>query len=281
MVLVENKNKIIIIDLNKNKIKNKINIKNESEIESILINSNGKYIVTVGDDYYKIWDVNLKENLITIKKGGWSHGRETVSFNPDGNILALISSKDKIQIWDIKKKKIVRTINNVSGTTRSLSYNPDGNILAILEEKNKIKLYDVKTGSVIRIIPISTNVLGELKYSLGFIRFSPNGRLLTYGQGNKEIELVEVNTGKVIKTLKKHSDIIRSASFSHDGKYLATGGNDGAIIIWPFLTEIMNGDPKKLLKKAEEESGIKIIEGRLYRWNPESGIVSNMPISEF
>jgi WD40 repeat protein len=39
---------------------------------------------------------------------------------------------------------------------------------------------------------------------------------------------------KELATLKGHDGIVNSVSFSPDGKYLASGSNDGMIKLWSF-----------------------------------------------
>ena len=41
-----------------------------------------------------------------------------------------------------------------------------------------------------------------------------------------------IRLGKNIKTLKMHSDVINSAAFSHDSKFVITGSDDRTAIIW-------------------------------------------------
>src|SRR5581483_9410705 len=51
----------------------------------------------------------------------------------------------------------------------------------------------------------------------------------------------------------RHSEAIRSLSFSHDGKYCATGGEDGTVRIW----EVQSGkEERRFYYKRLEIGGI-------------------------
>ena len=73
---------------------------------------------------------------------------------------------------------------------------------------------------------------------LGFenaLTFSPDGTILV-GAGMKRrnilIKLWNVDTGKSLGTLSGHTEPIKTLVFSHDGKILASGSQDGTILSW-------------------------------------------------
>jgi WD40 repeat protein len=46
------------------------------------------------------------------------------------------------------------------------------------------------------------------------------------------VRIIDAKTRQTLHTLNGHTDWVRSAQFSHDGKTLVTAGNDGRIIAW-------------------------------------------------
>lgn len=49
---------------------------------------------------------------------------------------------------------------------------------------------------------------------------------------NRSIEIIETKTKFVLGVLNGHTDIVLTVTFYHNRKFLASGGNDGNVIIW-------------------------------------------------
>jgi WD40 repeat protein len=54
------------------------------------------------------------------------------------------------------------------------------------------------------------------------------------GSEDNNVKIWSVEQKKEISTLKGHNGVVSSVSFSSDGKYLASGINDGNIKLWNF-----------------------------------------------
>ena len=61
------------------------------------------------------------------------------------------------------------------------------------------------------------------------------------------VHLHSVETGEVIRDFEGHTDMIMCAAFSSNGKYLATGSEDGTVRVW----DIETGDCIHVLKHGE------------------------------
>jgi hypothetical protein len=65
------------------------------------------------------------------------------------------------------------------------------------------------------------------------IIFSPNGRLLASAEaGSGVIRVWDAWTGKAVGHFAGHRGWVLALSFAADGKTLASGGNDGTVLIW-------------------------------------------------
>ena len=79
----------------------------------------------------------------------------------------------------------------------------------------------------------------ELPCIIESICISPDGKSIASRCSNgNTIKILNIESGKYFKTLSGHSgNYINSISYSPDGKYLASGGNDDTIKIWDVESE--------------------------------------------
>ena len=119
----------------------------------------------------------------------------------------------------------------------------------------------------------------DLQSYIDFISLSPFNNKMLIGHENKQIILRDQIRNDLQATrLNGHTSTIAAASWSKEGNYLATGGNDSLIIIWS--TTSGTGEPVKTLKGT---SGIRDLtfcntdslisaheDGSIYLWDLKS-----------
>src|SRR6266849_4715393 len=119
----------------------------------------------------------------------------------------------------------------------SLAYRPDGKMLAVGGYKEAL-LIDVQGAEVVATL---SGQIGKITA----LAFSPNGQHLAAASGTPgtsgEVRLYDIpSTGlpdqKPKQVLAAHADLIYDATFSPDGKLLATTGYDRLIKLWDVAT---------------------------------------------
>lgn len=88
-----------------------------------------------------------------------------------------------------------------------------------------------------------------------------NPTIIASGGGDDKAFLWNKEDGSVIHCLEGHSDSVAALAFSYDGKYLATGGLDGAVKIWLVSTGKLEAD----LEGADEVEWVT--------WHPKGHVV--------
>jgi serine/threonine protein kinase len=151
----------------------------------------------------------------------------SVSFSPDGRLLASGSVDKTIKLWRVSDGALVRTLTGHTGDVLSVSFSPDGSLLASGSGygDRTIKLWRVSDGSLVRTLKGYTSWVRS-------VSFSPDGRLLASGSNDKTIKLWRVADGLEVRTLTGHTGDVLSVSFSPDGRLLASGSKDGTIKLW-------------------------------------------------
>jgi WD40 repeat protein len=173
----------------------------------------------------QLWDVATRPiNTKPIKiLQGHRDFINSISFSPNGKLLASGSNDKTIKIWDVANAKEIKTLTGHSDGVQWVNFSRDGKLLASTSNDQSIKLWNVTTGKEIKTLTGHTN-------SVTSVIFGSNGQWLVSGSQDKTIKLWDVPTGKEINTFKGYGDGIKNLSLSHDEQLLASQGNK--LILW-------------------------------------------------
>ena len=159
---------------------------------------------------------------------GHTNRVHSVSFSPDGTMLASGAEDHTIKLWTVAEKTNIATLEGHTDRVRSVSFSPDGTILASGSHDQTVRLWDVSTKRNIAI-------LEEQKDRISSVAFSPDGTTLASGAWDATVRLWDVATRRNIAVFE-HTDIIAFVSFSPDGATLASGLDDGTVTLWDVAT---------------------------------------------
>lgn len=138
----------------------------------------------------------------------------SLSFSGDGKLLAVGSTPNIIDIWDVEKRLKIHSFDY--GAT--VAFSPDGRKFAT--DGRDVRVWDFESGKLLQ----------SIKWSGGTIRriaFDNTGARLLVGANGKEDTVFDITTGELLTTLKNTQE----AQFSRDGS-LVIGGNGKHLIVW-------------------------------------------------
>ena len=73
---------------------------------------------------------------------------DSVTFSPDGSVLASGSYDKSIKLWDVATGEEIRTLTGHMYAIYSVTFSPDGRTLASASYDKTIKLWNVRTGEL-------------------------------------------------------------------------------------------------------------------------------------
>jgi WD40 repeat protein len=94
----------------------------------------------------------------------------TVSYSPDGRILASAGEDRTIKLWDVATRREIRNLVGHDSLVTSLTISRDGKLLASGSMDARVMVWDIATGQVVWTHKHSAPILGTA--------FSPDGRFL-------------------------------------------------------------------------------------------------------
>jgi len=153
---------------------------------------------------------------------GHSSWVSSVSFSPDGQMLASGSIDTTIKLWK-RNGKLLHTLRGHSDGVNSVSFSPNGQIIASASGDTTIKLWS-RDGKLLKTL------FGH-NDGVNSVAFSPDGQIIVSASRDHTIKLWSLD-GKLLKTFSGHSQSVNSVSFSPQGDIIASGSYDRTIKLW-------------------------------------------------
>lgn len=212
--------------------------------------------------------LNSGTELFEIERNS-SSNRSRLYFSPDGKRLAAISESVKAQVWDIRTQRDI-TPSNIK-TATAVAFSPDSTVLAAVSREGiYLWILDKESDEKHTMIPVSFYA------SNWILEFSPDGTVLIGSalvKWDSPIMMWYVETGHFLGNISGHSGPVETFVFSHNGKILASGSQDGTVLLWDWdkiMTQfkvnqvggenekklIQVPEPKKYTSKTEETEAV-------------------------
>jgi WD40 repeat protein len=175
----------------------------------------------------------LSDGALVKTFAGIAQTNYDVAFSPDGKTLAVVGAPGGSQavgptakIFDVASGTLIRTLPTNSGFyVDSVAFSPDGSYIATGGAMNAIDLWRASDGSLVVSIPYPTSVHN--------VHFSPSGTLLIAGGVDERATIWNVPSGTLAMTLNGIASEMADATFSPDGKQIASTSNAGnGVAIW-------------------------------------------------
>ena len=192
--------------------------------DPFVFSPDNKVLATRGPRDVRAWDLNTGVQIFWFNT--ITSFPKKLMFSSNGTLLAVYGIHGTLQVWDVNAKREFPTLT--AERAWSLAFSTDDTTLA-LGHRDSITLWDVTTTGIQERGAIPDNHRGFWD----ILTFSPDGKTLL-GSNRRHIKLWNVDTGNQLSTLTGHTEPIETLVFSHDGKTLASGSEDGTVLLWDW-----------------------------------------------
>ena len=190
---------------------------------------NKTLVVGAGRQGIRAWDIDT--GLESFRINAAEPFERKFVFSPNGTMLATNGTHVQTRVWDITTQTEITPPNIQEASAAAFS--PGGIILALGHHRDGIIFWHVTPTGMKEHSRIPNSRRGFDEVSI----FSPNGKILLDANmdvWNPLIQLWEVDTGRNLGALSGHTERIETLVFSHDGKTLASGSEDGTVLLWDW-----------------------------------------------
>ena len=193
-------------------------------VRTLALTPDGRQAITGSDDgSLRAWD--LGSGTLTRIFEGHAGRIHAVATTRDGGRAVSASEDRTLKVWDLGSGAPRRARKGHDGPVRALAATADGSLVVSTSNDEKLKVWDLRT-------------LSEVGTYRGHaavpVALSADGRRLVSGsrQHYASLQVTDPVSGELQRELKGHTDILRAAAISGDGRLLASASDDGSMRVW-------------------------------------------------
>lgn len=201
----------------------------QSLIRSLAFSGDGNLVATGSRSYpvrVNVWGV---ENGVLLRSLSCENDQiESISFDPQLRWLAALQEIGYLRIWDLSDGTLRHDLRTEEVKSFKVLFSATGERL-VTRGRDGVQLWDAERGELLGRFAIASLSLANPSWEFG-----PHGAVLAVASEGA-LSLVSSETGAEVLHLDLPDRSLTTFGFSSDGRYLATGWGDGAVIVWDLF----------------------------------------------
>jgi WD40 repeat protein len=159
------------------------------------------------------------------------HFSTELVFSPDSRLLATHFWENRIEIYDVRTKILVTSLDDQSDLIARVRFSPDGSEFASASWDGTVKIWNTQTWG------LHTTLNGHAD-GVNAIAYNSDGTLLASGGNNGLVIIWNLQTGERLHEIDAHRQRVNQLAFSPDGTMLASSGSytDSNLRLWDVAT---------------------------------------------
>jgi WD40 repeat protein/DNA-binding SARP family transcriptional activator len=211
-------------------------------VPRLAFSRDGAKVASLSDDRtVVVWSVATGQTEQTLR--GQASPVTGLAFSPHGDTLYASSLNNGVIAWDLTGTRgLVRQLTRAAGPVAGIAFSPrDANLLALAQRGGPVTLWDVASRTqVVKRLAVTGGSQNPVAFS------ADGGVLAAVDHADGAVVLFDVRTRAPIGRLPSvyplpspyeslnpsYRDVINGIAFSRDGRRLATGDQNGVVVLW-------------------------------------------------
>ncbi len=231
-----------------------------SSLNAVAVTSDGKRVI-FGDDYtLKIWDLEAKNKLFSLRGKA-----NALAVTPDSKLVIAASGNKTLKVWDLETKKKLFTCKGHDSYVNSVGFNPDKKRIISGSDDGTFKVWNLKMGSELFTL---TNSNPDKNVRVRPLAATPNGLqvifvLDDFESKNNTVEVWNIETREKLLTFTAHDSDTVTATVTPDGKQMISTANNRTLKVWSLKTGkelfTLTGHSSKVNAIAVTPDGLRMV----------------------
>jgi WD40 repeat protein len=218
-----------VYDLKEQKVILRINAHTKPIFDIKTVKSKKELLTTGEDGSVAVWSLNDFKEIYRFQVA--YDTVRAIAISPEESEVAFGCKDHLIRIYNLADYSLKQSLEGHALPVTSLAYHPTGKYLISGSRDAQLKIWDLPNYELRETVPAHM-------FTVYDIAFHPTLPYFATSSQDKSIKLWDAENFKLYKILSLekagigHSHSINKITWSHDGKYLISTGDDRQVMVW-------------------------------------------------